>query len=88
MPYKPCQFDRKDYLDNAPSFEAGNIDDAETELCEFNEDAEDLAFELAYTRYRLAKLEAAIKSTLDENGHLADGDNCTLIALKRAIGVA
>jgi hypothetical protein len=27
----------------------------------------------------------AIQITLDENGHLADGDNCTLIALKRAL---
>lgn len=31
-------------------------------------------------------LRAAIRKTLDENGHLADGDNCTLIELKRAIG--
>lgn len=31
-------------------------------------------------------LRAAIRKTLDENGHLADGDNCTLIDLKRAIG--
>lgn len=31
------------------------------------------------------KLRAAIKQTLDENGHLADGDNCTLILLKQAI---
>jgi hypothetical protein len=29
-------------------------------------------------------LLAAIKTTLEENGHLADGDECTLIALKRA----
>jgi len=31
------------------------------------------------------RLETAIKKTLDENAHLADGDNCTLIHLKRAI---
>jgi predicted RNA-binding Zn-ribbon protein involved in translation (DUF1610 family) len=31
-------------------------------------------------------LRAAILQTLDENGHLADGDDCTLIALKRAVG--
>ena len=31
------------------------------------------------------ELLAAIETTLDENVHLADGDNCTLIALKRAI---
>lgn len=31
------------------------------------------------------RLRAAIQQTLDENGHLADGDNCTLIVLKRAL---
>lgn len=33
----------------------------------------------------IERLRAAIVQTLDENGHLADGDNCTLIALKRAL---
>lgn len=31
------------------------------------------------------RLRAAIEQTLDENGHLADGDNCTLIVLKRSV---
>lgn len=31
------------------------------------------------------RLRAAITKTLDENSHLADGDNCTLIELKRAV---
>ena len=31
------------------------------------------------------RLRAAIQQTLDENGHLADGDNCTLILLKLAM---
>ena len=30
-------------------------------------------------------LMAAARRTLDENGHLADGDNCTLLLLKRAV---
>lgn len=34
------------------------------------------------------ELLAAIEKTLIENGHLADGDNCTLIDLKRAIAGA
>jgi hypothetical protein len=34
----------------------------------------------------IRRLRAVIKKTLDENGHLADGDNCTLIDLKKAIG--
>ena len=33
----------------------------------------------------IAELEAAILKTLNENGHLADGDVCTLIDLKRAM---
>jgi hypothetical protein len=32
-------------------------------------------------------LRAAITKTLNENGHLADGDNCTLIHLKKAMGL-
>jgi len=36
------------------------------------------------TRRTLA-YEAAIRSTLKEQAHLADGDNCTLIELKRAL---
>lgn len=31
------------------------------------------------------RLRAAIRETLDNNAHLADGDVCTLIALKRAL---
>ena len=31
------------------------------------------------------RLRDAIRKTLDENGHLADGENCTLIVLKRAL---
>lgn len=31
-------------------------------------------------------LRAAIWETINNNLHLADGENCTLIALKRAVG--
>lgn len=34
---------------------------------------------------RKNELESAIIKTLNENGHLADGDVCTLIDLKRAM---
>ncbi len=34
----------------------------------------------------LRRLQAEVAQTLNENAHLADGDNCTLIRLKRAIG--
>ena len=33
----------------------------------------------------IEKLRGAINVTLEENGHLADGDNCTLIKLKQAM---
>lgn len=33
----------------------------------------------------ISRLRNAIKETLEENAHLADGDNCTLIKLKHAI---
>lgn len=33
----------------------------------------------------IRKLRKAIAETLDENGHLADGDNCTLLKLKLAM---
>lgn len=45
----------------------------------------DAAFQLEEYIERVRQLEAAIITTLEENGHLADGDNCTLIALKRAM---
>ena len=34
---------------------------------------------------RVDELQAAIEKTLSENGHLADGENCTLIDLRRVI---
>jgi len=74
MPYIPCQFSRADYLKHAQLFEAIKIDDAENELCEFNNDAEDLAFELAYMRYRVAKLEQFIKNNIKFN-YIAVPDN-------------
>jgi hypothetical protein len=33
----------------------------------------------------ICRLRDAIRKTLDENGHLADGDVCTLMALKDAL---
>lgn len=41
--------------------------------------------ELREAQRAIDRLRAAIEQTLDENGHLADGDNCTLIVLKRAL---
>ena len=36
-------------------------------------------------REEICRLRAAIHQTLDENGHLADGDACTLATLKMAL---
>jgi len=33
----------------------------------------------------IERLKTAIRETLADNGHLADGDNCTLIKLKQAL---
>ncbi len=42
----------------------------------------DMAIELIEQH---GELLVAIEQTLDENGHLADGENCTLIVLKKAL---
>jgi len=47
-----------------------------------------LMHEWNLTLLKLRRLEAEVAQTLNENAHLADGDNCTLIRLKRAIGWA
>lgn len=41
--------------------------------------------ELEEAKARIAHLESAIRKTIDDNRHLADGDNCTLINLKKAL---
>lgn len=58
-------FDREEYLSVSSVFDNETLDDIETELSEFNEDVEEMAYELAYTRYALAKTErelAALKA--------------------------
>jgi hypothetical protein len=57
-------FDRSEYLKNTDVFEDGKLDEADTELCEFNDHIEDIAYELAYTRYALAKAEAQLSNTM------------------------
>lgn len=52
------KFDRQEYLVFEEIFEVGQLDDVTKELSEFNDDATDMAYELAYTRYALAKIEA------------------------------
>lgn len=60
--YKPCSFAREEYLCDSDVFEAEDItpNEYDKELSEFNDNAGDLAVELAYTRYALAKAELTI----------------------------
>lgn len=44
-----------------------------------------LTQQLAAANGMVERMRDAIQQTLDENGHLADGDTCTLILLKRAL---
>ena len=62
----PCDFGREEYLECSDEFESITIPDVQHELTEFSDDAIDLAFELAYTRYALAKAELEIKTLKTE----------------------
>jgi len=66
MSYNPCCFDRHEYLAYEDIFEPLELTDASQELSAFNGDATSLAFELAYTRYRVAKLEAQLAEALKQ----------------------
>lgn len=48
-------------------------------------DVIDLCDYIVHLESQHAALRAACVSTLEENAYLADGDDCTLIDLKRAI---
>jgi hypothetical protein len=92
-------FSREEYLSVSSVFENETLDDIGSELSEFNEDVEDMAYELAYTRYALAKTErelAALKAAanllvlttqpvLGEDGHLWVTDHA-VIELARLCG--
>lgn len=70
-------FDRQHYLPFEETFETRQLEDAEKELQEFKGDPVALAFELAYTRYALAKAER----TLDRFRHkclLAEDENAEM----------
>jgi len=54
------KFDRSHYLSNPDVFEAKGLEEVDHELCEFNDHIDDIAYELAYTRYALAKAEAKL----------------------------
>lgn len=82
--------DQTKAADGRPSLIDGLGADLERDLrAAINPQYEDVRGTESFERKRLLgeidRLRKAIQQTLDENGHLADGDNCTLIALKRAL---
>lgn len=50
------------------------------------QDGNSATFVLLDAAARLESLDRAIRETLQEHRHLADGEDCTLIRLKRVIG--
>lgn len=65
-------FPRDYYLECAEEFEANRIDCVDQELSEFNHDEEDLAYELAYTRYTLAREELELEHLRAQVAELED----------------
>ena len=53
--YKPCSFNRKEYLENAESFEPGEFLCTQNELTEFGDDSEDLEEDLAALREQVKR---------------------------------
>ncbi len=49
------------------------------------DEIERLKDNVALLRTQRDYLMSSVRRTLEENGHLADGDNCTLLVLKRAV---
>jgi 1-aminocyclopropane-1-carboxylate deaminase/D-cysteine desulfhydrase-like pyridoxal-dependent ACC family enzyme len=78
-------FDAKQLAAYTAAVEAplhARIDRLNREMLVLSVDAEK---ELDKANARIAELEKAIKLTLDENKHLSDGDNCTLVWIKKAL---
>ena len=66
-----------------------NIDEEFERFIEFPSDSKKYVTSVSaklFAKHCVSKLENAIRETLEDNLDLADGDNCTLIKLKRAIG--
>ena len=59
--------------------------EVELENAELRQRITDISADWINTQQENARLRTAIINCLNNNGHLADGDNCTLIDLKRAV---
>lgn len=65
-----------------------NIDEEFNKFIEFPGDSEAYVTSVSaklFAKHCVEKLETAIRETIEDNLHLADGEVCTLIKLKRAI---
>lgn len=61
----------------------GNTADARAQVFGPGDSSALLALEM---REAVQQLVNEVIATLEDNRHLADGDNCTLLRLKRAVG--
>jgi len=71
---KPCIFNRNSYLLHASKFENLSISEGDIELKEFDYNPKDLAKELAYTRYLLAKAEKELGRKLELTANNESGE--------------
>lgn len=55
------------------------------ELDKAEETIDSYSIQCVKNEARIAELEAVIEKTLENNGHLADGDNCTLFDLREVL---
>lgn len=65
-----------------------NIDEEFDQFFEFPTDSREFVTSVSaklFAKHCVSKLEDAIRKTIDDNLDLADGDNCTLIELKRVL---
>ena len=65
-----------------------NIDEEFEKFIEFPDDSKRFVTSVSaklFAQHCISRLETAIRETIEDNLQLADGDDCTLIKLKRAI---
>lgn len=65
-----------------------NIDEEFEKFIEFPNDSKEFVTSVSaklFARHCISELETAIRETIEDNLHLVDGDDCTLLKLKKAI---
>ena len=65
-----------------------NIDKEFEKFIEFPDDSKQFVTSVSaklFAQHCISQLETAIRETIEDNLHLADGEDCTLMKLKRAI---